>query len=183
MTVEEIFTKLATHMVEGMMIHDTMAKAYDFLGLYGFAKCHEYHHIEETKGYMKLLHYYSTHHHKLLSITDIPRPDIIPSNWYKYATKDVDTNTKRQAVKMMMDKWASWEQTTKILYQDMCKELTSLGEIADAEKIKCYVLDVSDELKHVEKKLIKLESIDYSIQTIIEWQQGMYKKFKKELGW
>lgn len=182
MTVEEIFTKLATHMVEGMMIHDAMTKAYDFLGLYGFAKCHEYHHIEETKGYMRLLHYYSAHHHKLLSITDIPRPDIIPANWYKYTTRNVDPNTKRQSVKMMMEKWVAWEQDTKKLYQEMYSELTNLGEIADACEIKCYILDVSEELKHAEKKIIKLETIDYNIGTIIEWQQPMYKKYKKELG-
>jgi hypothetical protein len=28
-------------MVEGIMIHDEMANAYDFLGLFGFAKLHD----------------------------------------------------------------------------------------------------------------------------------------------
>jgi len=50
MTVEEIFNKLASHMVEGIMYHDDMAKAYDFLGLSGFARCHDYHHICELKN-------------------------------------------------------------------------------------------------------------------------------------
>jgi len=116
MTVDEIFTKLAAHMVEGMMIHDTLSKGYDFLGLYGFSKCHEYHHIEETKGYECLLHYYSTRYHKLLEIKNIPEPEIIPANWYKYTTMAVDVATKRQAVKTMMEKWVEWERNTKKLY-------------------------------------------------------------------
>jgi hypothetical protein len=68
MTVEEIFSKLASHMVEGIMIHDDMANAYDFLGLFGFAECHDYHHLEETKNYRCLSHYFSTHYHKLLKL-------------------------------------------------------------------------------------------------------------------
>jgi len=43
MTVEEIFTKLATHMAQGISYHEEMAKAYDFIGLWGFAQCHTYH--------------------------------------------------------------------------------------------------------------------------------------------
>jgi hypothetical protein len=47
MTIEEIFNKLATHMYEGVLIHQEMAKAYDFLGLWGLSKCHIYHMFEE----------------------------------------------------------------------------------------------------------------------------------------
>ena len=169
MTVEEIFNKIASHMVEGIMIHDEMANAYDFLGLCGFARCHDHHHIEETCNYRRLSHYYSTHYHKLLRIDTQVRQTIIPETWYKYTTMAVDTNTKRQAVKDLMTKWVNWEQDTKKLYQDMYIELHNLGEIAAAEEIKCYILCVSEELEYVEKKSIKLATIDYNINTIIGW--------------
>jgi len=39
MTVEEIFNKIASHMLEGLKYHDEMAKLYDFLGLYGYSIC------------------------------------------------------------------------------------------------------------------------------------------------
>ena len=51
----------------------------------------------------------------------------------------------------------------------MYKELCDLSEIAAANKIKWYICAVDDELKHAEKKLIKLETIDYNINTIIGW--------------
>ena len=181
MTVDEIFSKLATHMIEGMMIHDQFQQAYDFLGLYGFSKCHEYHHIDETIGYTCLLHYYTTHYHKLLKIENVPKPQIIPETWHNYTTMAVDANTKRQATQTMMKKWVEWEQETKKLYQEMYHELCNLNEIAAADKIKYYICAVSEELKHAEKKIIKLETIDYNINTIISWQQPMYKKFKKKM--
>jgi len=52
----------------------------------------------------------------------------------------------------------------------MYQELVAINEIAAAEKIKCYILDVTEELKHAEKKIIKLESLGYDINTIIKWQ-------------
>jgi len=72
--------------------------------------------MEEIKGYECLLHYYSTHYHKLLNTNDVPNPDIIPGTWYKYNTMEVDTNTKRNTVKTLMEKWVEWERETKKLY-------------------------------------------------------------------
>lgn len=180
MTIDEIFTKLAQHMEEGVIFHKTLSQAYNFLGLYGFAKCHVYHWFEEEHGYECLLQYYFKHYHRLINITLTELPEIIPTAWYKYNTMAVDNNTKRQAIKDLMNKWLLWEQDTKILYQQMYKELYELNAIADAEKIKYYIKDVDDELIHIEKQIIKLETIDYSINTIMSWQQSMYKKYKKK---
>jgi len=113
MTVEEVFTKLVNHMREGVMTHGEMARAYDFIGLEGFARMHDYHQCEEKQGYLCLLHYYSCHSHKLLKIEEIPLPKIIPETWYKYSTTDVDNGTKKGAVKELMEKWVQWERATK----------------------------------------------------------------------
>jgi len=113
MTVEEVFTKLVNHMREGVMTHGEMARAYDFIGLEGFARMHDYHQCEEKQGYLCLLHYYSCHYHKLLKIEEIPLPKIIPETWYKYSTTDVDNGTKKGAVKELMEKWVQWERATK----------------------------------------------------------------------
>lgn len=181
MTTEEIFTKIAQHMEEGVVYHKMFMQAYNFLGLHGFAKCHAYHWFEEECGYECLLQYYFKHYHKLINITPPTKPPIIPETWYKYSTQAVDTNTKRQSVQDLMNKWLNWEKETKKLYSDMYKELENAGEIADAAKIKYYIQAVDEELIHIEKKIIKLESIDYNINTIISWQQPMYKKYKKKM--
>lgn len=178
MTVDEIFTKIAEHMIEGVMTHNELMRGYNFLGLCGLAKCHEYHYLEENKEYARLLNYYSTRYHKLLNIQSIPQPNIIPDNWYKYTTMAVDSNTKRQAVKSMMDKWVEWERKTKKLYQEMYTELCNISEIAAANEINCYICAVDEELNFAEKKLIKFETLGYDIGTIVNCQDSMYKKFK-----
>ena len=183
MTVEEIFSKLAAHMCEGVMYHDEMAKAYDFLGLWGSSKCHTYHAVEEKQGYRCLQHYYATHYFKLISSEEISKPKIIPDNWFKYSTQSVDTNTKRQAIKDLMTKWVQWERDTKKLYQELRQELVAIGEAAAALKLDCYICDVSQELHNAEKELIKLETVGYDIVYITEWQDKLHKKYKKKLGW
>jgi hypothetical protein len=37
MVIEEIFNKIASHMIEGIMYHDEMTQMYYFLCLYGYA--------------------------------------------------------------------------------------------------------------------------------------------------
>lgn len=181
MTVEEIFNKLASHMVEGIMYHDDFAKAYDFLGFYGLAKCHDYHHFTEEANYRELSHYYATHYFKLIQLDKIPQPEIIPQSWYNYTTHAVDVGTKRQAVKELMGKWVNWEKETKKLYEEMYLELTNLREIAAAMYIKKYLCDVDNELEYVEKKFIKFETLGYDISTLVGCQESMYEKSKSQL--
>jgi len=52
----------------------------------------------------------------------------------------------------------------------MRQELITIGEVAAALELDKYILDVTDELKHAEKKLIKLETLGYDIGKIIDWQ-------------
>ena len=180
MSIEEIFNKLAAHICEGVMYHDEMAKAYDFLGLWGLAKCHRYHSCEEKRGYNCLSHYYATHYFKLLQYDRPEKPKLIPDTWYKYTTHAVDSGTKRSAVKDLMTKWVEWERSTKKFYQEMRQELTSIGELAAAIKLDEYIHDVSKELHNAEKDLIRLETLGYDMLSIIEWQDTLRKKYK---GW
>lgn len=135
--------------------------------------------MEETCSYRCLSHYYSTHYHKLLKIATQTRQTIIPEGWYKYTTMDVDVGTKRTAVKDMMKKWVDWERSTKKLYQEMRRELCNIGEVAAALKIDCFIKGVDEELIHAEKKFIKLESIGYDMQYIIEQSEKMKQKYSK----
>lgn len=183
MTVEEIFTKVISHMSEGIAYHSEMAKAYNFLGLWGFAECQVYHQFKEMKEWNELYHYYATHYFKLISIEDFQLPEIIPPTWYKYSTQSVDAGTKRNAVKDLIRRWIDWERSTKQLYQQMYQELVNINELDAARKLNDCIHDVSTELHDVEKYSIKIETIGYDLITIVEWSDNMYKKYKHKLGW
>lgn len=183
MTIEEIFNKLASHMKEGLQQHEEMGKAYNFLNLHGYAKCQFSHQLEELKSYQHLIYYYSIHYHKLLQLEEITKPNIITDNWYKYTEMAVDANTRKNAIKDLMNKWVAWERATKQFYEDMQRALYDIKETAAALYINNLILDVTKELCHAEKKLIKLESINYDMTKIIEWSESMEEKYNKKLGW
>lgn len=183
MTIEEVFVKLITHMSEGVSYHDYMAQAYEFLGLWGCAKCQRYHQFEEESGRSRLIHYYATHYFKLVPIENYNKPEIISDTWYKYTTQDVDTGTKLRAIKELVTKWVAWERSTKKLYQEMQNELIQLKEFDSARKLNEYIHDVSTELHDVEKLLLKLETVSYDPIFITEWSDALNKKYKKKLGW
>ena len=178
MNVSEIYSKLAERMIGGMMFHDSMSQYYRFLGLNGYARCHEYHYCKESKGYQKLCRYFTEHHNKLIPESKVDVLEYIPSGWYMYARQDVDTGTKRQAVKDGVEKYVAWEQGTKDLYQRMYRELMEIGEVASAKFVCCFVKDVDRELKYAQKKHIKLKTADYDIGTILAEQDALHKKYK-----
>ena len=183
MTVDEIFNKVISHMEEGVAFHNEMAKVYDFLGLWGFAKCHVSHCLEEKKGMLCLQHYYACHYFKMIQLESLSAPELIPDTWYKYTTFAVDNATRKNAVKDLMTKWVAWEEETKKLYQTMRQELTTIGEIDAALQLDCYIQDVSKELYHAQKKLIALDTQGYDIQIVTEMSKKMSEKYKKKIGW
>ena len=66
MELKEIYSKISEHMINGMMLHDQMANYYDFLGLKGYKRCHEYHFMKETCDYRGLCRYYINHYSEFL---------------------------------------------------------------------------------------------------------------------
>lgn len=181
MELKEVYSKLSAHMVKGMMVHDQLANYYDFLGLKGYKKCHEYHFFKETCGYKKLCKYFINHHNMLVPEEQIDDPDIIPENWYKHIRADVDMATKRSAIKTGLEKWISWEKETKKLYEQMYQELMNIGEIASAFKVKEYVCDVDTELKKAERYWLSKEATNYDMSEIIAEQNSKHDKYEKML--
>ena len=157
MTVEEIFSKINNHMEKGIAYHKEFIRAYSFLGLWGYAKCQEYHYYEEICA------------------------QIIPSTWYKYTAQAVDVGTKRSSIKELLTKWIEWEKETKKLYEEMCFELTNLTEVAAAIEIQKYIQDVDQELSQAQKEQLNLESIGYNLDVIVDWQDDIRKKYKKKI--
>lgn len=181
MTIEEIFSELAQHMIEGLMIHAQMSDYYGFLGLDGYQTCHNYHYYEESINYRKLIEYYLNHYGKLPLDKPFNNPKVIPDSWHNFKRQDVDLNTRRGAIQAGMEKWVKWETDTKKLYEKAYMEAYNLGEVAAAMEIKCYLLDVDKELAYAENKLLKLVGDDYNISDIIVEQDDLKKKFKKKM--
>lgn len=182
MTIEEIFSQLSAHMIEGLMVHSQMADYYGFLGLEGYQKCHKYHYFEENCNYKKLGNYYLKHYNKIIPDMPFKNPDIIPDSWFNYKRQDVNAVTRKNAIQIGMEKWVDWEKQTKNLYESLYQELINLNEIAAANELRFYIEDVDYELAFAEQLLLKLTAMDYDIVYIMDVQDDLLKEHEKKLG-
>ena len=181
MTIEEIYSKLANRMIQGMMFHEQMANEYRFLGMNGYATCHEYHFMDETCNYRKLCRYFIDHHNKLVPYSDVEDPNTIPESWYRYTRQDVDVNTKKNAVKANLERWVSWEHETKELYETCYKELMEAGEVASALFVAEFIRDVDRELKKAQKYHLGKVSTGYDLVSIMDEQVHKKEKYRDKL--
>lgn len=181
MTVDEVFSALSEHMIEGLMVHSQMSDYFGFIGLEGYQIYHKYHYFEENSNYRKISEYYLSHYNKIIKETPFHNPSVVPENWYQYTRHDVNATTRKNAVQAAMEKWVNWEKDTKKLYERLYQELINLNEIASAKEICKYIIDVDYELAEACQKHIELAAIDYNMSDIVQEQQEYKKKYKKKL--
>ena len=173
MTVEEIFSQISAHMVEGLMVHSQLSNYFGFLCLKGYQKCHKKHYFAENKNYHKLNEYYINHYNKLIPEISFKNPSIIPESWYKYTRQDVNITTRKNALQIGFEKWINWETETKKLYEHMYQELIAEGEVSAAEEFAQYIIDVDNELAEAIQEELELKAIDYDMTLIIDKQGGL----------
>lgn len=181
MTIEEIFSALASQMVEGLMVHSKLSDYYSFLGLLGYSKCHRYHYFEENINYRKISDYYLLHYNKIIEEGPVSNPEIIPSIWYKHKRLDVIEQTRKTSIQAGFDKWVAWEKETKEKYEQLYKELMALNEVASALEISKLIKDVDEELAEAEQKRLEQIANDYNISDIINKQEELEKEYQIKL--
>ena len=181
MTIDEIFSALNGHMIEGLMVHSQMSDYFGFLGLDGYQTMHKYHYFEESSNYKKLGDYYLHHYNKLIIETPFKNPSIIPESWYQYMRHNVNLATRKSSTQAAMEKWVKWEQDTKQLYEKLYKELIALNDVAAAEELSKYIIDVDYELAEAYQKYIELSAIDYDISDIIVEQEEIKEEYRNKL--
>ena len=179
MTKEEIFGKISSHMLKGLMIHEQLSDYYDFLNLHGYKRCHEYHMYKEMRMYRKLHRYVINSYNMLIEEDAFENPNIIPATWYRYKRQEVDASTKRSAVKTGIEKWVEWERETKAMFETMYEELMAINEVSAAKALCKLLCDVDKELKWAERKHIDLVMVDYNISYIIGEQDRLHDWYKK----
>lgn len=185
MTCREIFQFINMRQISALMFHDQMADTYDFLGLMGFKRLHEYQYFAESAEHRGLKRYFINHHNKLLNTGKIEATNIVPEGWEKYDRFDVTSSIRKQYVEKSFEMYESWESDTKEIYEYCAKSLLDMGHIADFVKIKELICDVDMELKTLDRMLIELKSVDFNdvyIATIQDELHECYDKKTKEIG-
>lgn len=180
MTSEDIFGAIHDRQISALMFHSQMADLFDFLGLMGFKRMHEYQYLAESAEHRGLCRYYTNHHNKLLVGEHPQGPKVIPLEWGQYTRFDVTPQVRKQAVEKAFNEYREWESDTKKIYSEYSKALMNLGCVADALKINEYIKDVDQELKHLDRMLIKLKAISFDAVGIMDMQEGLHEHYREK---
>ena len=177
---KEIFEKIVSRQVTALMFHDNMADLYDFLGLVGFKRMHEYKYLSESIEMRGIKRYFINHHNMLLEEPHVTPEKVIPTDWIGHTRNDVNIQTRRQYVEKSVEDYCEWEKDTKCCLEECAKTLLDMGAIADFNKVQELIEDVDKELKKAERLYIKLCSVDFDPVYIMEIQPEIHEKYKSK---
>lgn len=177
---KEVYSTINARQIKALMFHDEMADLFDFLGLRGFKRMHEYQYLVESTEHRALKRYYLNHHGMLLPDEEIEPIDVIPDDWYQYNRMDVTPQVRKQAVQRSMEQYREWERSTKELYEKCCAYLITWYKVADFNKVNDLLKDVDMELKCLERLCIELKAVDYDCSYIEVLQDIYHEKYKEK---
>lgn len=178
-TLDEIYNEINSRQIVALMFHRQMADYFDFLGLRGYKRLHEYQYLCESKENLSLSRYYINHHGKILSDNVRGEVKMIPATWVNANRISVGKSTKQKAVEDGFNAYHSWETETKAVYEKYAEKLRESGYESDAIFVDRFVEDVDKELKNVEHIVIDLISTGYDMIYIVESQKELHDKYKK----
>lgn len=181
-SVESIFSEINARMIAALMLHDQMADYFDFLGMKGYKRLHEYQYFSESMERKKLNQYYINHHNKLIPDIYSGQVTVIPENWITANRISVGKSTKQKGIEEGFHQYHEWESETKSLYEHYASKLREMGAVADAIMVEKLVKDVDQELKKLERIVVDLISSGYDMVYITESQQGLHDKYKEKLS-
>lgn len=172
MTTEEIFSEIALHMIEGVMIHEEMASYFAFLRLNGYEALQTERYMDESKSLNQLYSYYIRHYGRLVPKPEIKTiPQVIPDSLYNHKVDDITTNDVRQSTKDIFQLWVEWEKKTKKLYERSYIDLIDNNDdVCAAIMVKQLVSEVESELELAKDYWYKLKNSNFDIVFIMEDQ-------------
>lgn len=177
---EELYDLINERMCMALEFHSQLADYFCFLGLQGFKRMAEYQFMKECAGKRKMHRRYIDTHHRILPVRQIEMVQLIPKEWTRYTTEDIDDSVIPRFVKAILKEWYEWEQETKELYEDICDQFQEMGMHADCEYVKDLIANGEKECKKIMRLYEKLNGTGYDAGQIHQMQDKYHEKYKKK---
>lgn len=209
--LQQLYSDLINRMKQGVEMHEQLADYYSFLNLPGYQKCHEYQMLCELLTYRKAKDMYMKEYNQLIQPATMMSNNgmgnmnnnnnnstnnnsnmnsmnnnynynqVIPQNWYKYTRYDVDTSTKRNAVRDGFKRWIDYEKETKDFLTQMGQRLEAQNEREAARKLDHLIEHVEKEIQTAENKMMDLESTGYDMSYILQQQKPLQEHYAEKI--
>ena len=204
--LQQLYSELIDRMKQGVEMHEQLADYYGFLNLPGYQKCHEYQMLCELLTYRKAKDAYMKEYNQLVPASNMMNGmanmaanngmnnmnnngnngnynyrEVIPQTWYKYTRYDVDSGTKRTAVKDGFKKWVDYEKETKQFLTNMVQRLEQQNDRESARKLDYLIDHVQKEIETAEEKMMALENSGYDMNYILQQQEPLKMKYADKI--
>lgn len=163
----DLWGKICSHQVTGLMYHFQFADMFYFLGLDNLGKKQECHYREESEALRENHRFVLKHHSKILTQRHAEGVELIPNTWARYTATDVDKGTRKSQVMSIFERWLNWEMQTKELYTDVHTQMMEQHAIVDACRVKDLILAVDEEIKRIHCCVHKLNICEYSAEAML----------------
>lgn len=177
---EQVYIELDEHMQKALSFHEQLADYFCFLGLQGYKRKLEYQYMNEVADKRKLHHKYINLHQKIIPLRQVELPQMIPRDWNKYTTTDVNDNVLPKFVKSAMEQYKEWEDKTKQKYEELWQKCMNYGLVADADYISKLVSNVTKEIKKINRMCEQLNGTGYDVTSIHGMQDKYHDKYKSK---
>lgn len=183
MYVIDDLSRMASHMIEGVMIHEQLMNVYLFIGLYGEAVKHKSHYIAESQNYADLCEYCMKVYGVLVnaSIKSAAIPSLIPKSWLSSSQFDLDYETRIEILKSADNEWIDWETKTLDLYNEIYSHLITTSCSSSSEFVKKYILEVENEVIEARREKLEHSAVNYDMPFIMERQKKRERSYNKEI--
>lgn len=178
--LEDVYLKVDERMCKALNFHEQLADYFCFLGLQGFKRMCEYQYMKECAEKRKVHKRYIDMHHKILPTVGCTGMNIIPKEWERHTTHDIDDSVIPKYTKTALKTYYDWEVETKEIYKELCNKLLQMGEHSDYEFLKELVLDVEKEIKKIMRLYENLNGTGYDVNAIQSMQDKYHEKYKKK---
>lgn len=199
--LQQLYSELINRMKQGVEMHEQLADYYGFLNLPGYQKCHEYQMLCELLTYRKAKDMYMKEYNQLVqpsnmanmnSMTNMNNnsnnnsssqnyANVIPTGWYSHTRYDVDSGTKRNAVRDGFKRWIDYEKETKQYLLEMAQKLEQANEREASRKLDYLIDHVEKEIEHAEEKMMALENAGYDMNYILQEQDQLKAKYADKI--
>lgn len=177
----ELYGELEAHMVDGLMFHGEMSDYFNFIGLHGFKRIHEYQFYEENRNRRLLCRKVLDIYNKLIPHVHVTYMKYMPDEWQNYTRLDVDDSVLPKYTKHGWDMYREWEEKTKVLYENIATVFFEKHMIIDYNIVSNMLEDVQKELKKIYRTCEELNIVGYDPIHVTEMQSKIHEEYKTKL--
>lgn len=181
MSVVDIMQAVIKRKLTGVMFHDDLQTAFDYLNLHGFKREQEYRTMAEFAEFKSLCRYI-INRYEVMPCKHADRVEVNPSNIQDATSRSgISSVQKKQSIKWMYETWAEWEAETIEQLENFVTRLVVMEYNADAAKLKQLLLGTTQEYKYLNRQILEYNDVEWSLHHIYSGQEEIHEHFKEKM--